>query len=185
MLTQFFSILVLATFVQTPALLLETDPLPFALRGYSLHVSGAPDSSAHWTVGADLYGMRMPGFLANLGQEESGWDLRMRGAVGVTVEYVAATEPKGWFVAVHAAWSRFRLTLEESPGIEATYDALLIAPFVGYRWYPWDAGFYLAPRLGLGIATRVAGAPRVGAVEYSPSRFTPLPAVHLGYSIFD
>lgn len=136
--------------------LVETDPATFALSGYSAHVR-VPLGHSGLTLGAGLYGLNLPDFVADLHPHNEGRDfhLAIRSAYSLFADYHFSGQPEGVFVGVQAALQRHEVREGERPEMTEVGTVLLM-PRLGYLWTPSkDLGLYLMPWVGAGPSIEV------------------------------
>ncbi len=137
----------------TPKVLVETDPVTFAMAGYSAHVR-LPLRQSGVVLGAGVYGMKLPDLVAEFHPKNDGRDFHVEldKSYAGFFDYHFSGAPEGLFVGVQAALQRHRITQgATSPSTEV--GVALVMPRVGVLWHPFDhSGFYVLPWLGAGPA---------------------------------
>ena len=163
---------------------LEVDPATFFLKGYSLHFRFTPSNSAaaHWVFGLGIYALEFPDPLRDLvvNNSDDNLDLKLTHGYGLFSEYYLRPDRRGWFLGGQLALTQYDLH-NPSKGSDAHYTTLLIMPRAGYRWFPFQNGFYLLPWIGVGYNPKVSGGTTVGDKTYHLSPILPFATLHLGY----
>ncbi len=162
---------------------LETDPATFAFNGYALHARVAPADWPRIRLGAGVYSMKFPALFVNINPDnaDKGWEVQLKTGIGFFSEYFFNAERSAWLVGGQLAWQNYILKNDASPGARADYSIVLLMPYVGYRWFPLENGFYVQPWAGLGYAKKVRGSSRIDSRAYKVSPLLPFITVHLGY----
>lgn len=178
-----FALLLPATARAAPEthVLVETDPATFGFRGFAGHLRVQPASTPHWTFGAGLYAMNLPGLLVdtNPDNRDEGWDVRLRLGAGLFADYAWSADGDGPVVGLQTAIHAWRATAAGAVTDERFTSALLMAR-LGYLWRPRDGGFFVMPWIGLGLTRRIAGDDeREGG--YATAPVMPMAALHVGW----
>jgi len=166
-----------------PSLSLETDPATFLFDGYSLHFRfSLPESAPNWVFGAGIYAMDLPDPLRKMviTNADRDLDITLKHGYGLFSEYYLRSDYQGWFIGGQLGITQFELH-NPSKGPDANYTTLLIMPRIGYRWVPFQNGFYLLPWAGIGYAPLLSGGTAVGERSYHRSGILPFATLHLGY----
>ena len=166
-----------------PRFSLEIDPATYLLDGYSLHFRFTlPDPAPNWVFGAGIYRMELPDPLRKMVITNADRDLEitLTQGYGLFAEYSLRPDRQGWFVGGQLGITRFELH-NPSLGPDADYTTLLIMPRIGYRWVPFQNGFYLLPWAGIGYTPLLSGETAIGERSYHRSGILPLFTLHLGY----
>ena len=162
--------------------MVEADPVPFALDGFSLHARIAHRALPGWVFGAGLYGLRFPGFYQDIFPRNrgEGWNSRIRHAHALFVDYHFAGRPQGLFVGLQVAAQRLEVTNDNVQAAAAESVNLLAMGRVGYLWRPFEAGFYVMPWMGLG-GTLSLGDRTVADQAYEVFPLAVFGTAHLGW----
>lgn len=166
-----------------PRFSLETDPATFLLDGYSLHFRFTlPDIAPNWVFGAGIYRMELPDPLRKtvITNADRDLEITLTQGYGLFVEYYLRPDRQGWFLGGQVGITRFELH-NPSLGPDADYTTLLIMPRIGYRWLPFQNGFYILPWAGIGYTPLLSGETAIGERTYHRSGILPFFTLHLGY----
>lgn len=149
---------------------LETDPLAFAMGGYSLHV-GIGWERLRLDLGA--FAMDLPAFVHGNDGFDSSFD-----GFGFKLQYFLFDDQRGGFVGAGAGVNR---TLIERKGTElaAAGTEFTVGANLGWR-FDLPAGFYATPWIGFDYAFADRNT-SVGGETYEQGRWTIFPTVHVGY----
>jgi len=158
-----------------PSLEIETDPLAYLLRGYSVHAA-VTYGKFRTSVGA--YGIKPPDFLKSNDAFyvfTSGFDLK--------TDYLFGSV-KGFHVGIQATYSRDRIGLKDTDyredlwglniGIRGGYRFLFGKPANQYR------GFYITPWVAL-MYNPSTKTIQHGNEVYEQAAWVPFPTLHLGW----
>lgn len=162
----------------------ESDPMTFLLKGYSLHVRYQPMFTDRFLIGVGTYAMDLPEIILNLNREnrDEGWDVRIRSAYFVTVEFYAKKANHGWFIGEQIGFQSFKVANNAEVRGTASFNNLLFLTHLGYSWHPYKGSFFVKPWVGLGLSEMVDGTNRVGGVFYDSGPWFPFFTVHVGYT---
>jgi hypothetical protein len=149
---------------------IETDPIAFALNGYSLH-GGILWDSFRFDVG--VFGIEVPeSFHGN-----SGFTNRIDGA-GLKLDYYLMRPGAGWFAGVEGGIVRNRVTLDET-NRDKSRIVYSTGVRTGYRFVIADR-FTITPWVGLGYSLNARDT-RIGDQIFETMALVPFPTVHIGY----
>lgn len=165
-----------------PRVLVETDPVTFAMSGYSAHVR-FPLENSGLVLGAGLYGMRLPDFVAELHPDNEGqrFHAEIDKSYAGFLDYHFTGRPEGLFAGVQVALQRHRITQGDSPAANEVGVALLM-PRLGYLYRPFsESGFYVLPWVGAGAAVEVYRTNTVAA-DYESLPVLAFGSLHVGYA---
>jgi hypothetical protein len=153
-----------------PAWTIETDPLAFALKGYSLHV--ARETGAYrFSVGA--FAADVPEWVHG----NEGFESSVRG-VGLKLHHYLSPSRTGTFVG--AELSSVRTRIERTDLSQAVFrDSVNIGVEAGYR-YELGRGFYATPWIAVSYDLDAADVP-VGDRVFKWRAAGGFAAIHLGY----
>lgn len=153
-----------------PAWTLETDPLAFALKGYSLHVAR---ESGSYRFSAGVFAADVPERVHG----NEGFEASVRG-VGLKLHYYLSPARRGTFVGTELSSVRTRI---ERIGLSqaVSRDNLNIGVEAGYR-YELSRSFYVTPWVALSRDLGAADVP-VGDRVFKWRATGGFAAVHLGY----
>jgi hypothetical protein len=153
-----------------PAWTLETDPLAFALQGYSLHVAR---ESGPYRLSAGVFAADVPEWMHG----NEGFESSVRG-VGIKFHRYLSPSRSGAFVG--AELSSVRTRIERTDLSQAAFrDSLNIGVEAGYR-HELGHGFYVTPWVALSHDLDAADVP-VGDRVFKWRAAGGFAALHLGY----
>jgi hypothetical protein len=160
----------------------ESDPLTFALSGWSLLLGVKPGPAPRWAFKVAAFSARLPEALAQLNPENAGFSVEIPLSYGLVAQRYFGEKRGGLFAGSLVAIQNTRYTLDDAPGEEAKVVGLVLGAQGGYQWFPARRlGLYFLPWLGLARAIDLKGEPVVGGVRYQEAALTPNVAVHVGY----
>lgn len=165
-----------------PRVLVETDPVTFVMGGYAAHVR-IPVPDTGFVVGAGLYGMQLPSFVAELHPDNAGegYHLEIDKSYAAFVDYHFDGKPEGFFVGVQTALQRHRVTQGGDPAA-TEIGVALVMPRIGYLLRPFEgSGFYLLPWAGAGPALEVYRTNSV-AENYESLPVLAFGTLHVGWA---
>jgi len=153
-----------------PAWTLETDPLAFALKGYSLHVAR---ESGFYRLSAGVFAADVPEWVHG----NAGFESSVRG-VGLKLHYDLSPSRRGAFVGTEL--SSVRTRIERTDLAQAvSRDSLNVGVEAGYR-QELGRGFYVTPWVALSYDLDAADVP-VGDRVFKWRAAGGFAAIHLGY----
>jgi hypothetical protein len=157
---------------QTPqGLEIETDPIAWALDGFSLHLA-SQHGPTRLSVGT--FGIRVPERFH--GNED--WGATMRGA-GVKWGWVGESS-SGPFAGLDVGWMRMRYT-HDSSARDRVRNEIGLGVRAGTRYHIGSSGLFVSPWASLSYNPR-GGAVSVAESSFEQSRVTIFPTVHIGWS---
>ncbi len=159
----------------------EVDPMTFAFKGYAAHLRINPAPLEHWIFGIGLYGMNFPSPFVKMHKDNRNddWNVRLKLGVGLFSEYYFNEERKGWFIGSQTALQKYQVGLPTFDTKEFT--TIVVMPYSGYRWIPFNNGFYVQPWLGVGYTQKIAGSRTIGSKKYAILPIIPFMTFHIGY----
>lgn len=176
-------------------LMLEVDPLPYAMGGVGGHIGWQPRKSAHFAGGLSLIaGAQLPGGMVKFQSRDSGegWHMRINQGMGLWGHYYFTKRAEGWFVGLQMFTQETELSHDGIPGETNRTNQVLIAAQAGYAWYPFPKlNFYLRPWAGVGYQKAISGTFEPGEVTpdmsigdqtYKLRRILPFATLHIGYA---
>ncbi len=157
-----------------PRISVQVDPIPFALRGYSLWVGIA--AAPHWHVTVGSFGGDALG-------ESDGWKARIRFAPDILVSYFLREDNRGFYAAAGLGVLLWSLTRTEPGGATAQMDQVVLTPMVGYRWFPSSRlGLFVEPFASIALPLFRSEVSSVEGLTYrQPFTDLLLPGVFLGW----
>jgi hypothetical protein len=182
--------------VSRTRILVETDPIPYALGGVNLHLGVSPSSWKRLEMGLSvIYGLDIPRFVVemNAANEGKGFDAEINQGAGIWTNYRLSEGLEGWFVGLQLFTQELAVTRPGRTDEINRTNLGMVSARLGYRWIPGirDRGFYIAPWAGGGYqfiipATFEPGSvtpeTTVGGEEYRLSRWMPFVTVHIGWA---
>ena len=165
--------------------MLEIDPLPFALRGHAAHVRVATEKLPGWVFSAGIYGLEIPGFLTDINSKnrDEGWKPEIRNAYALFADYHFSGRPQGLFVGLQLAYQDFGLT-RESTAESREFGVLMAMARVGTLWKPFDSSFYILPWAGVAANLPVNdGNLTLGDDTYDVAPVGGFVTLHLGWQL--
>lgn len=159
----------------TPSFEVETDPLAYVLRGYSIH---AAVTYAGFRTSVGTYGIKLPDFLkSNDAFYVFTWGFDFK------TDYLFG-DVKGFYAGVQATYSSDRIGLKDATYREDLWG-LNIGIRGGYRFLFGKqenqySGFYITPWVALMYNPSKKTAQH-GNEEYKQATLVPFPTLHLGW----
>ncbi len=150
---------------------LEIDPTAYALGGYSLH-GGIEYGRLRIDLG--VYGMKLPEFVHGNKDFNVAFD-----GYGAKLQVFPFTPQRGFFVDAGVGASRVHAR-RKGTDLEATRTQVGVGVSAGYRILLGPSRFYVTPWIGVSYSPS-APVIHLGGKTFKVGRFTPFPAVHLGY----
>ncbi len=130
--------------------MVEVDPIGFALSGHSVHVRRSIVSVPGLVLGLGTYSAEVPSFLTDLNSENSdeGWKASMDKGFGAFADYHFSGTADGLFVGAQLAYQAFEVEREQSDE-RIDYGIIVAMARVGTLYKPFDSGFYILPFVGV------------------------------------
>ncbi len=149
----------------------ETDPIAWALDGFSLHAATLVGPTR---LNVGVFGIEIPtGFHGN-----DGWTSTMRGA-GMKWDWVGDSS-EGLFAGIDGGWMQTRYSLDDGGGREER-DVFGLGLRGGYRYLLGSRGLYVSPWVSVSynaLGDQVA----IGDATFDRSRIIVFPTLHIGWS---
>jgi len=157
----------------------ETDPIAYALKGYSLH--GVYQPIGRWSYDVGIFGIQEPeGFSGN-----KGFDVSHRG-VGVKAHYhFQGNSTRGFYVGGGTGYAFIQAKHRQSE-TEASGLAVSVGPHIGYRLFLFKQrespgkGLYLTPWVSIDYQVYRKKMEFENA-DFKQNRWSYFPTVHIGY----
>jgi hypothetical protein len=175
--------------------ILETDPIPLALGGFSLHAGFAPEELPHFIFGLSaIAGLTFPDFFINLEEENKnqGWKLKVNQGAGLWTHYYFSVNREGLFVGAQLFTQELLLTNDTYPDESDRTNTLMGALQAGYMFFPFkENNFYIRPWGGFGYQDVITPTfepenvdpdLKIGDKEFTLTKFAPFITVHFGYA---
>ncbi len=170
---------------EIPRVLIEIDPLPFALSGHAVHIRVPIASVPGLVVSAGTYGMHFPDLFTNINSEnrDEGWKAQIDTAYAAFVDYHLSGKPEGLFVGAQLAYQGFEV--ERDQGDERIDFGVIIAMArIGTLWKPFDSGFYLLPWAGVYANLRTDDNPlEIASETFDVAPVAGFATLHLGWQL--
>jgi hypothetical protein len=163
---------------------LEIDPAPFFLNGYSISVKYSSGQLAKLAGMASVFQSDFPDKMMLKINRDRGWtDMKMERSYAVFLEYYLRNSRKGFYSGPAVFWYNKSVALEES-GKRTKFRTLYPNLRIGYIWYPFKSlGLYVNPWINVGSEFNLDHSNQIDNIEFAPSRFQYIVAIHLCYSI--
>jgi hypothetical protein len=150
----------------------ESDPLAYAVNGFSAHLARQIDDG-RMRVQLGVFGADVPGWLHG----EDGWALRARG-VTLKVDYFFAGRAGGMFIGLDADRSRLRYQLRRTR--EASERNVTgLGPRMGYR-FEFGERLYVTPWISVRYLFNARDVTLSGR-RFSNDDYAIFPTVHIGW----
>jgi len=148
---------------------LESDPIAFTLKGYSLH-AGIQASRFRFQVG--VFGATIP----QLARDNPAFDVSMYG-YGIKADYTGR-RPDGWFIGIELENSTVNYT-HQNQGSSQSRGAQLIGLRTGYK-HEIGSRFFLTPWIAIKRNISDISPIEIGGDRYQESVWLVFPTIHLG-----
>ena len=161
----------------------EVDPLPFALGGYGGQIGfrGAGQPRLRFAVAS--FALDVPDAIAQLDSDNDGFHVRVRPSGALYCLYFLSGPRGGWVAGGSLRYLRLEYSHDRVADQRARIGELSIEAIGGYKWHPWDAGFYLQPWLTIARALARSGDAVVGDREYQQPFVQFFATVNLGWEL--
>lgn len=168
------------------SIMIETDPVTFALGGFAAHIRRPLATYPAVVVGAGVYGMKFPKLMVEMHRDNSGkgWEQELDAGYGAFLDYyVNGEQPRGFFVGSQLALQRFEVSIDRSAEV-AQFSSVMGMARAGYLWRPFErSGFYIMPWGGVGANLALGAPDSVAGDEFLPQRFAGFGTVHVGFQL--
>lgn len=171
-----FLIAASTSYAQTTKYGIESDPIAYALKGYSVH---GLLYFKNWTFDAGLFGAKPPeSYHGN-----DGFDVMLSG-YGIKVLYSFDQFP-GLYAGIGSGFIKTEATYRKSNQQE-TGNSLGIGPMIGYRFFPFKekantfSGLYLAPWVSVDYNYHFNKV-QFRDIKFTQKSWTVFPTIHIGY----
>jgi len=167
------------------SVMLEVDPIPFALSGHAAHVRVSSKRLPGWIMSFGIYGLEIPGFLTDVNSKnrDEGWNAEIRNAYAVFADYHFSGRPSGLFVGTQVAYQKFGLSRDGS--VESRdFGVLMGMVRVGTLWKPFKSNFYVLPWAGIAANLELGDNDlMLGGEEYDVAPIGGFVTLHLGWQL--
>jgi len=163
---------------------LELDPAPFILGGYSFSLKYSPKKMPKTAFMASVYGSDLPNYMMSKENKENGWtNAKLETSYALFVEFYLKKNRRGFYYG--PSIFLYNKSAELSSVNETTKFRTLYPNLrAGYVWYPFkNIDLYLNPWLNIGSEINIDNNNSLKGIEYKPSKFYYIVALHIGYSI--
>ena len=161
----------------------EVDPLPFALGGYGGQIGYRAAALPRLRVAVASFALEVPDPVVELDDDNDGVHLRVRPSGAAYLLYFLSGPRGGWVAGGSLRYLRLEYSHDQVPGAETRLGELSIEAIAGYKWHPWEAGFYLQPWVTVARAVASTDDPVVGDREYQPMFLQLFATVNLGWEL--
>ena len=161
----------------------EVDPLPFALGGYGGQIGYRAAALPRLRVAVASFALEVPDPVVELDDDNDGFHLRVRPSGAAYLLYFLSGPRGGWVAGGSLRYLRLEYSHDQVPGAETRLGELSIEAIAGYKWHPWQAGFYLQPWVTVARAVASTDDPVVGDREYQPMFLQLFATVNLGWEL--
>jgi hypothetical protein len=161
----------------------EIDPLPFALGGYGGQVGYRAAALPRLRFALASFALEVPDAVAQLDDHNDGFHVRVRPSGALYLLYFLSGSRGGWVTGGSLRVLRLTYSHDGAPGEETRLGELSIEAIGGYKWHPWDAGFYLQPWLTIARAVHRTDEAVVGGREYQQMFLQLFATVNLGWEL--
>ena len=161
----------------------EVDPLPFALGGYGGQIGYRAAALPRVRFALASFALEVPDPVVELDDDNDGFHIEVRPSGAAYVLYFLSGPRGGWVAGGSLRYLRLEYSHDQVPGARTRIGELSVEAIAGYKWHPWDAGFYLQPWLTVARALADTGDPVVGDREYQPMFLQLFATVNLGWEL--
>lgn len=170
---------------ESTGLSLASDPIAWALDGYSGIVMVEPAGLPGWRISAEFFSLTFPEAVVNLSESnrEGAWSREVTGSGVIYLDHHPSADGAGWHYggAVNLMFSR--VTRDGISG-EGRLTSLELLSRGGYRWFPIQGmGFFVNPWLGLGALFVVDEPEKVGGERFEEMPVQLLGTLHIGWRL--
>lgn len=161
----------------------ELDPLPFALGGYGGQIGLRAAQLPRLRFALASFALEVPDAVAQLDSDNDGFHLRVRPSGAAYCLYFLSGTRGGWVAGGSLRWLRLEYSHDDAPGAETRLAELSVEAIAGYKWHPWDAGFYLQPWVTVARTLHRSEDAVVGDHEYEQMFLQLFATVNLGWEL--
>jgi hypothetical protein len=161
----------------------EVDPLPFALGGYGGQIGYRAAALPRLRFAVASFALEVPDAVAQLDDDNDGFHVRLRPSGAFYCLYFLSGTRGGWVAGGSLRYLRLEYTHDDAPGAETRLGELSVEAIAGYKWHPWDAGFYLQPWVTVARALARSDDAVVGGREYQQMFLQLFATVNLGWEL--
>src|SRR6186713_24975 len=161
----------------------EVDPLPFALGGYGGQIGYRAAQLPRLRFAVASFALEVPDLVAQLDDDNDGFHLEVRPSGALYCLYFLSGTRGGWVAGGSLRYLRLAYSHDDVPGQTTRLGELSIEAIAGYKWHPWDAGFYLQPWVTIARAIAHTDDPVVGDHTHQPMFLQLFATVNLGWEL--
>jgi hypothetical protein len=161
----------------------EVDPLPFALGGYGGQIGYRAARLPRLRFAIASFALEVPDPVAQLDDDNDGFHVEVRPSSALYFLYFLSGTGGGWVAGGSLRYLRLEYTHDDAPGQAARLGELSIEAIAGYKWHPWDAGFYLQPWVTVARAVARSDDAVVAGHSYQQMFLQLFATVNLGWEI--
>lgn len=161
----------------------EVDPLPFILGGYGGQIGVRTRQAPRLRFAVASFALDVPDLVTQLDSDNDGFHLRVRPSGALYCLYFLSGTGGGWVAGGSLRYLRLEYTHDDVAGAEREVGELSVEAIGGYKWHPWDAGFYLQPWLTVARALARSDDAVVGGHRYQQMVLQLFATVNLGWEL--
>lgn len=161
----------------------EVDPLPFALGGYGGQIGFRAAELPRLRFAVASFALEVPDAVAQLDDDNDGFHLEVRPSGALYCLYFLSGPRGGWVAGGSLRYLRLEYRHDDFPGQATRLGEASFEAIAGYKWHPWDAGFYLQPWLTIARAVARTDDATVGDRAYQQMFVQLFATVNLGWEI--
>jgi len=160
----------------------EVDPAPFILGGYSFSLKYSPAKFRHLSIMGSVYSSHFPDKMISKPNYEKGFrDLKIETSFAFFADYYLKSNNTGLHFGPSVFYYSRTAQLENS-GDRAAFKSIYPNVRIGYVFKPFKkAGFYINPWINVGKEMGLGKRNHLSGAEYTFSKISYVPAIHLGY----
>jgi len=161
----------------------EVDPLPFILGGYGGQIGFRAAQAPRLRFAVASFALDVPDPVAQLDSDNDGFHIRVRPSGAFYCLYFLSGTRGGWVAGGSLRYLRLEYSHDDVPDAETDVGELSVEAIAGYKWHPWDAGFYLQPWVTVARALARSDEAVVGDHEYQQMFVQLFATVNLGWEL--
>ncbi len=169
--------------IKTNYISLELDPAPFILGGYSFSLKYSPKNMPKTAFMASVYSSDLPNSMMSKENQENGWtNSKLETSYAVFAEFYLKNNRRGFYYGPSIFLYNKSVELSSTNEI-AKFRTLYPNLRAGYVWYPFkNINLYLNPWFNIGSEINIDNNNSLNGIDYEPSKFYYIVALHIGYS---
>ncbi len=161
----------------------EVDPLPFILGGYGGQIGFRAAQAPRLRFAVASFALDVPDLVAQLDSDNDGFHIRVRPSGAFYCLYYLTGTRGGWVAGGSLRYLRLEYSHDDVPDAETDIGELSVEAIAGYKWHPWDAGFYLQPWVTVARALARSDDAVVGDHSYQQMFVQLFATVNLGWEL--